>query len=387
MQRAESAKPSDTTTVTPVEASELPDEAVVTSDAPSREHQDPATSEPPSSAADSTPPSGREQASVPIHRPLPGPVPSSMRLAFYAAVGAAVLSTTVALFVVLRDDADAERPGLVRTASAATVVEDQVRAPASSSAAPTAPASTTAPPPEASLAWPDLELGELPPSGAAPPELGQSVGSPRDGALLSPQRLPNHHDYIIRDEHTVWGTDNTIEQLRAAIRTMRTKHPRTHRVVIGDISTRRGGPLPGHTSHQSGRDVDIGLIHRGRPEDAAAEFVEGTHENLDRRATFDLIAALAKTSDDPTGVELVVLDYGLQRILRRSAAGRGVPEEELEALFQFPHGPTSRHGLVRHKPAHRDHMHVRFRCPEGDRYCRDPLIGFAGMEASEPAGG
>ena len=130
--------------------------------------------------------------------------------------------------------------------------------------------------------------------------------------------------------------------------------------------------------------MDVGLVMRGRAEDAPAEFVEATRDNLDRRATYDLIEALAATRDDPTGVELIVLDYNLQRLLRRAAAARGVPEETLEALFQFPHGPESRHGLVRHMPAHRDHIHVRFRCPEDDRYCREPLIGFAGMEAAEP---
>ncbi|MCA9652518.1 MAG: penicillin-insensitive murein endopeptidase [Myxococcales bacterium] len=308
-----------------------------------------------------------------------------MRLALYASVGAAVLSASVALYVVFRDDHGAERPGLLPVASAASVDRE------TTTAAPTepdvgGPAADTAlsDAPGASLAWPDLEIEELPPTGAAPPELGQSVGSPRDGALLSPTQLSNGRDYVIRNESTVWGTRNTVEHLAKAIETMRSQHPAVHRVVVGDISTRRGGPLPGHTSHQSGRDVDVGLVMRGRAEDAPAEFVEATRDNLDRRATYDLIEALAATRDDPTGVELIVLDYNLQRLLRRAAAARGVPEETLEALFQFPHGPESRHGLVRHMPAHRDHIHVRFRCPEDDRYCREPLIGFAGMEAAEP---
>ncbi|MEX1361837.1 MAG: penicillin-insensitive murein endopeptidase [Nannocystaceae bacterium] len=313
-------------------------------------------------------------------------MPRAVRIALYASVGAAVVSVTVALVVMLREGAADDRRGLVSTAAAATVPAgpSMSAAPGSPEAsAESAQLSATAPPAAVAAPWPDLELGELPPTGAARPELGQSVGSPRDGALLAPTRLPNGPGHVIVDEQTVWGTRNTIEHLQAAIKTLRREHPATHRLVIGDISTRRGGPLPGHTSHQSGRDVDVGLIYRGRPEDAPAAFVEATRDNLDRRATFDLIAALATTAEQPTGVELIVLDYNLQRLLRRSAAARGVPEEQLEALFQFPHGPDSRHGLVRHMPAHRDHMHVRFRCPQDDRYCREPLIGFAGMEAAD----
>jgi len=317
-----------------------------------------------------------------------------MRIALITSVGAALLSTSIALFVVLDDEDSSEHPELVRSAAAATMQSSEAEHEARTE--PTVPAATvptSAPAPNASsptpaptpVQWPDLMLDALPPLGSAPEHMGQSLGSPRDGALLAPTQLPNARDYLIRDENTAWGTENTLEHLRTAIRSVRRRHPALHRLVIGDLSTQRGGPLPGHTSHQSGRDVDVGLWSRGRPEYAApTDFVEANRDNLDRRATYDLIAAFAATRDDPTGVELIVLDYGLQRLLRRSAAARGVEEATLEALFQYPHGPTSRHGLVRHKPAHRDHMHVRFRCPQGDSHCRSPLIGFAGMEAPQP---
>lgn len=345
------------------------------------------------SAADSTPLAPTEVETLSMHRVGPhglGAVPRSMKLALFATAAAALLSTSVALYVVLRDD-DSERTGLVRTAEAA-VRADDTRVPPSSGPATVAAAGSSAavlatktaakpqPSPAPESPWPDLEVDTLPAVGSAPAHMGQSIGSPRDGALLAPHRMPNGRNYILRDEDTAWGTDNTVAQLRKAIGKLRRKHPTMQRVVIGDISTQRGGPLSGHTSHQSGRDVDLGLVHRGRTEETATAFIEGTHENLDRRITYDLIAALAATRDEPGGVELIVLDYGLQRILRRSATARGVPEEELEALFQYPHGPESRHGLVRHMPAHRDHVHVRFSCPPDDRFCRSPLLGFAGMD-------
>lgn len=328
---------------------------------------------------------------------VPAPVPSSMRVALWVSIGAALLSTTVALAVVLRpgeapaaadldpasgsmravDPTEPEDPvdAAIRVASPAT---DALPSPS-----PTSPPEAPSPP---SIAWPDLAVEGLPPVNAAPKSMGQSIGSPRDGALLRGARLPASRDYIIRNPDTAWGTDNTLRHLRTAIASARRKHPQQHRLVVGDISTRRGGPLEGHTSHQAGRDVDLGLFYRGHGDEGPRAFIEATREILDRRATFDLLAALAATRDEPGGVELIVLDYNLQRILRRAAEARGVAEDLLEALFQFPHGPHSRHGLIRHKPAHRDHLHVRFGCPPQDAYCRDPLLGFGGIEASDPPG-
>ena len=327
----------------------------------------------------------------------PATVPSSIRLALWASIGAALLSTTVALVVLLRPR-EAPASADVDSASGSMHVVDPSEPEDSADAAvrvaspatDARPSVSTASPSEASsppsIAWPDLAVEGLPPVDAAPKSMGQSIGSPRDGALLRGARLPASRDYIIRNPDTAWGTDNTLRHLRTAIASARRKHPQQHRLVVGDISTRRGGPLEGHTSHQAGRDVDLGLFYRGHGDEGPRTFIEATREILDRRATFDLLAALAATRDEPGGVELIVLDYNLQRILRRSAEARGVAEELLEALFQFPHGPHSRHGLVRHKPAHRDHLHVRFGCPQGDTYCRDPLLGFGGIEATDPPG-
>lgn len=310
-------------------------------------------------------------------------IPSAMRWTLIASVSAAVLSAAVALHVALRDAGD--EPA-VATDGAAVAHSPEPREPEPEPAPEPNPRAAEPDPSAepATLPWPDTQLSTLPPVGAAPRAMGQSVGSPRDGALLRPTQMPPGRGYVIRSPQTAWGTANTIEHLRAAIETVHAAHPTVHQLVIGDISSRRGGPLWGHQSHQAGRDVDIGLLYRASAEEPGpTEFIEGSSKNLDRRATYDLIAALAASADEPDGVELIVLDYNLQRVLRRFAEARGVPQAELDALFQFPHGPNARHGLVRHMPAHRDHLHVRFRCPKGDAYCRDPLIGFGGMEAPE----
>ena len=40
---------------------------------------------------------------------------------------------------------------------------------------------------------------------------------------------------------------------------VRARFPTVHTLAIGDLSVKQGGAITQHRSHQSGRDVDIGL--------------------------------------------------------------------------------------------------------------------------------
>ena len=96
----------------------------------------------------------------------------------------------------------------------------------------------------------------------------------------------------------------------------------------------------------------------------AAEF------RLARVATLEVVRALAATTDEPGGVQWILMDYGLQERLHAEGVAAGLDAAELEALFQFPRGRWAEHGVVRHFPRHRNHMHVRFSCEPRDRECR-----------------
>ena len=48
------------------------------------------------------------------------------------------------------------------------------------------------------------------------------------------------------------------------------------------------------------------------------------------------------------------------------AKKQGVSKRTLDAMFQYPHGPSAAHGIIRHDPGHDDHMHVRVRCTNHD---------------------
>jgi len=218
-------------------------------------------------------------------------------------------------------------------------------------------------------------------------QTGQSIGTPRDGALANASRLPAAgRGYVTRHPARVFGTAGTIRHLLSAIEVSRKAfRGRTHVLAVGDISAEHGGPLPGHRSHQSGRDVDLGFYYRKKPAGYPNEFVKVTRENLNRRSTWALIEALAETADAPEGVAWIILDYKIQKMLYGYARRTGIAGDKLETVLQYPRGPTSEVGLVRHFNGHEDHMHVRFRCSEQDSQCRSGFGPWDSLDVKFPA--
>ena len=89
-----------------------------------------------------------------------------------------------------------------------------------------------------------------------------------------------------------WGTRETINGIQAAIWEVFNKHPNTHRLAIEHISAKHGGHLRPHVSHQSGRDVDMGMYFRNQPPDGPKRFLNGNNGKLDIPRTWSLLTAL-----------------------------------------------------------------------------------------------
>ncbi len=195
----------------------------------------------------------------------------------------------------------------------------------------------------------------------------EAVGRPQEGRLVNGEQLPAGPGYYRRRPGRSWGTNETITRLLQVIATVRRKHRRLHDIAIGDLSAKKGGPLPGHASHQSGRDVDIGLLHARYPSPRPKGFIKpGKRHPLDYPAMWTLLTALVGSSDADANVEYVFLDRRLQRRIYDWARDSGKPKKLLDRMFQYPDG----RGVVRHEPRHDDHVHVRFRCPKRNPACR-----------------
>jgi hypothetical protein len=198
---------------------------------------------------------------------------------------------------------------------------------------------------------------------------GQSVGQPWQGRLLHPSQLPAGDGYHIRRPWRSFGTQTTVELVERAIGETLEAFPDEHVLAIGDISAESGGQITEHRSHQSGRDIDVGLFYNEQPAGYPASFVHADEDNLDCAATFKLLSSFLATAGDDGGVQMVFLDFDVQGILYNWARDNGVSERRLERIFQYPHGHGSSEGLVRHEPNHDNHMHVRFACASQDRSC------------------
>jgi LysM repeat protein len=186
-----------------------------------------------------------------------------------------------------------------------------------------------------------------------PPEPGTSkaktkAGGGRKVATL----LPSSDHVLIKRPRGVDRTPQTIELVQQAVSQYRRAHRGAPKVVIGDISRKGGGRFHPHASHQTGRDIDLGYVVRG----SSHERVGGVSY-----ANLDVARTLLQAFIDTRQVVYVFVDYRLQEKLYEHALAQGVPQRELDGLFQYPHGRGRAHGIIRHWPNHRHHFHVRFR--------------------------
>ncbi|RLB48763.1 MAG: hypothetical protein DRJ42_22505 [Deltaproteobacteria bacterium] len=199
-----------------------------------------------------------------------------------------------------------------------------------------------------------------------PESRSESVGVPHGGRLIHGERLPRHAGYVIRDRDSAYGTRETNDAIVEAFDAVVASHRRAPKLRVHDLSAQRGGRMSGHRSHQNGRDADISYFHRrGCPADGCG-FRRLSPNDLDAERTWTLLHAwLAKDQ-----AHAIFIDYSLQRPLYQEARRQGATREELHRWFQFPRGVGFPLGVIRHFPQHRDHLHVRFRCAEGDDECR-----------------
>lgn len=177
-----------------------------------------------------------------------------------------------------------------------------------------------------------------------------ALGSPNAGALVNGVPMPKSDKWIVQDPSCAWGTQETIDAIVRSIEKVAAEHPNTPPLAIGHISSKRGGHLSPHKSHQSGRDVDLGYYHSP----PKAYFVKGTEQNLDLERTY----ALIKTIVTETETDLVLVDTSIQRMLVKYALSHGEDEAFVDRLFQV----RDKHPrpLVRHARGHANHVHVRF---------------------------
>lgn len=193
----------------------------------------------------------------------------------------------------------------------------------------------------------------------------ESIGQPHDGRLEGAWPLPDGPGRkIMAERWKTWGSKPTIEQLDHALTRWAELQPAGPAVLVGNLSTRTGGPLEPHKSHQSGRDADLSYVAKWdgkRP----VTWQHVTPETMDAELTWKLIRLLVKEAR----IEAFFIDRSLQRVLLAHAQKTGIIRSSRLAQWLEVAG-GGEDALIRHVPGHKDHFHVRFACPENTPRCK-----------------
>jgi penicillin-insensitive murein endopeptidase len=197
-------------------------------------------------------------------------------------------------------------------------------------------------------------------------KMSLTIGHPNEGSQLRAKRLTRSRELHVRKSsgERVYGYPSLVLMLHRSARDV-AKAAAGSVLLVGDLSTKDGGPLSGHHSHQSGRDADVGFYVtniKDRPI-ASKEFVafdgdgkakDGSGVRFDDRRNWLLVESWVK--DRRAGLAHVFVSDPLRaRLLRfaRERARHAPYAEKAAVLLQQPENGEP----------HDDHFHVRISCP------------------------
>jgi penicillin-insensitive murein DD-endopeptidase len=229
---------------------------------------------------------------------------------------------------------------------------------------------TTSPPPVAADR-PAAEKGM--PTLPVSARQSRSLGYPWDGYLLrgvklrSSARLRYVNEYTARQH--LYGTWQLVQLLERAAYGVAQRSPGA-RLGVGELSRIGGGELPGHASHESGRDADLGFFVRdavGRPHEIftyinfdAAGRGTAPHQGLrfDVARNWELVSRLV--SDEDARVQYLFVAPHLRALLleegRRNRASAAAVARAARVMVP----PSERH-------PHGNHFHLRIYCGAPER--------------------
>jgi murein endopeptidase len=200
-----------------------------------------------------------------------------------------------------------------------------------------------------------------------PTTLGSiSVGFVESGRMVNAVRVPQGgEDWLVVSPELAWGTQETVDYLTTAIREVRAKYPKAPPLRVNQLSSREGGYLRPHKSHQNGRDVDLGFYY------PTAEPIRVRER--ERYINLELNWALLKSLATHADVQMILVDKRVQKVLYDFALRNGEDKAWLDSLFN-----AGAQSLVKHAKRHRDHFHVRFFNPRAQELGRRiaPLLAL-----------
>lgn len=201
------------------------------------------------------------------------------------------------------------------------------------------------------------------------PTLEGSVGVPNGGVLTSAAELPRQGEGFRRFRpvsDSYHGQPHLVAAIQRAAAAVAQQRPGGAPLVVGDLSGPRGGKIPRHASHRTGRDVDF-LLYVTTPSgapiqapgfvpiaaDGLASLEDGRYIRLDVERQWLFIKALLQ--DPEIDVQFMFINRDLEALIVDYALAR---ETDLELIWRAQ--------TVMLQPGdslpHADHIHMRIAC-------------------------
>ena len=229
------------------------------------------------------------------------------------------------------------------------------------------------------------------------PSESESVGASNSGRLDHGVSLPSSDRIHVRNDTNRYGTQELVDLLVWAEERVNAEAPGS-RLLVGDLSKRRGRRLRPHASHRVGRDVDVGFyLHDARGAPALNDhFVRlqrtgvGVERRSERELKWDdernwlLIAAIL--GQDVVPVQYVMVIEPLHARLLEEGRRRGAPQWLLDRITEAAGPRRTGRGRFARYGTHDSHFHVRIYCDANDSRCRDkpPFWDWIQQPAPEP---
>jgi penicillin-insensitive murein endopeptidase len=204
------------------------------------------------------------------------------------------------------------------------------------------------------------------------PAVTGSVGMPHSGVQTNPVELPVKGPGFVRfrpRSPNYWGNPRLTQAIIDVSARVAEKLPGGAPLVVGDLSARRGGKIPGHRSHRTGRDVDF-LFYTTTPSGAPVQspafipydadgLARLQGDNLSSYVRIDVERQWLLTKELLThpsiGVQFIFVSRDVEALLVDYAIAKG---ENLSLVWQAE--------TVLLQPGdsapHDDHIHVRIAC-------------------------
>jgi len=202
------------------------------------------------------------------------------------------------------------------------------------------------------------------------PGLSGTVGVPNRGVQTDAEELPIRGEGFVRyrpQSSHYFGRSRLVHAIERAAAEVARLAPGGAPLVVGDLSAKTGGRIPGHDSHRTGRDVDLLLLVE-TPEGVPIEspgfirfegdglgFVPEKKEYLRFDVDREWILLRSLLTSPEIGVQFMFLYRDLEALLIDHARALGEPDELIwhaETVMLQPSDSLP----------HDDHVHLRIAC-------------------------